>query len=141
MCRKLGTMVAILLLGALAFAQQDSSNANPAGTTATKLSGKQLYTSYCSLCHGTDGKGGGAFSPQLKTWPPDLTILSRENGGVFPVLHIAEIIDGEFDRPAHGSREMPIWGPIFRSIARGRLDSAQRRIDRLVNYLESIQQK
>jgi len=70
-----------------------------------------------------------------------LTTVSKKNGGAFPTLHIAEIIDGEFESPSHGSQDMPIWGPIFRSMAHGRSDSAKRRIDNLVNYLESIQQK
>jgi len=93
------------------------------------------------MCHGSDAKGGGPFSPQLKTWPPDLTQLKKKNHGVYPSLHIAEVIDGEFDRPAHGSREMPVWGPVFRSVAHGRGDSAQRRIDNLVKYLESLQEE
>jgi hypothetical protein len=36
---------------------------------------------------------------------------------------------------------MPIWGPIFRSMAHGHKDSAQVRINSLVKYLESIQEK
>jgi mono/diheme cytochrome c family protein len=105
------------------------------------LTGQQLYASYCAVCHGADAKGGGPFAPRLKVWPPDLTQLARKNGGAFPSLHVAEVIDGEFQKPAHGSSEMPIWGPIFRSVAHGRNDSAQRRINRLVKYLESVQQK
>ena len=130
----LQNVIVVLLLGAFAAGQQNSSPAGP-------MSGKQLYASYCGLCHGADAKGGGPFSPQLKVWPPDLTQLAKKNGGTFPSLHIAEIIGGEFDKPSHGSREMPVWGPVFRSMAHGRKDSAQRRIDSLVKYLESLQQK
>ena len=105
------------------------------------LSGPQLYSSYCAICHGADGKGGGPFAPQLNVWPPDLTQLAKKNSGSFPNMHVSEVIDGEFQKPAHGSRDMPIWGPIFRTLAHGHEDSAQRRINRLVKYLESIQQK
>jgi mono/diheme cytochrome c family protein len=105
------------------------------------LTGQKLYASYCAVCHGADAKGGGSFVPQLKVPPPDLTQIAKRNGGAFPKMHVAEIIDGEFQKPPHGSKDMPIWGPIFRSVARGREDSAQRRINRLVKYLESVQEK
>lgn len=142
MFRNLRTILLILLLGAMAVGQQATPPKKSASPEKTQsLSGKQLYTSYCALCHGTDAKGGGPFSPQLKVWPPDLTILAKKNNGVFPTLHVSEIIDGEFDKPAHGSKEMPVWGPVFRSLAQGKKDSAQRRITSLVKYLESLQQK
>jgi mono/diheme cytochrome c family protein len=136
------TLPLLLLLGAVTAGQEDSGGKKRAGTgPANPISGKQLYTSYCSMCHGSDAKGGGPYSPQLKVWPPDLTLLARKNNGVYPSLHLAEVIGGEFDKPSHGSREMPVWGPVFRSMAHGRQDSAQRRIDNLVKYIETLQQK
>jgi hypothetical protein len=77
----------------------------------------------------------------LRPGLPDLTVLAKKNNGVFPAMHVSEVIDGEFEKPAHGSKEMPVWGPVFRSLAHGRNDSAQRRINHLVKYLESLQQK
>jgi mono/diheme cytochrome c family protein len=138
MLRKLIRMIAIATWALPALAQ---SQATSVMAGAEPLTGKQLYTSYCELCHGTDGKGGGPFSPQLKVWPIDLTQLAKKNHGVFPAMHIREGIDGEFAKPSHGSAEMPIWGPVFRSMAHGHKDSAQVRIDALVTYLESIQEK
>jgi len=139
MRHKLGCGVMILFVWALAAAQSETK----AGTTAGSepVSGKQLYNSYCALCHASDGKGGGPFSSQLKVWPPNLTQLTKKNHGVFPQMHVEEAIDGEFDKPSHGSAEMPIWGPVFRSMAHGRKDSARVRIGMLVKYLESIQEK
>jgi len=139
-CTLKGLIVAVLF-GAVAAGQPDQPGTKAEISAPHAMSGKQLYISYCGMCHGSDAKGGGPFSPQLKTWPPDLTQMAKKNGGVFPSLHVAEVIDGEFDKPAHGSREMPVWGPVFRSIAHGRQDSAQRRIDNLVKYVESLQQK
>jgi mono/diheme cytochrome c family protein len=138
MLRKLSWMMVIFIVTAWAAAQSESK-----ATTANvePISGKQLYSSYCALCHGIDGKGGGPFSPQLKVWPVDLTQLTKKNHGVFPEMHVHEAIDGEFGKPSHGTAEMPIWGPVFRSMAHGRKDSAQVRIDALVKYLESIQEK
>jgi mono/diheme cytochrome c family protein len=133
--RKLISMLGMLVIGVFAMAQ-----GNAKGPTAA-ISGKQLYASYCSLCHGPDGKGGGPFSPQLKVWPVDLTQLAKKNHGEFPEMHVREAIDGEFGKPSHGSAEMPIWGPVFRSMAHGRKDSAQVRLEALVKYIESIQEK
>lgn len=130
----------ILTCVGLVLCQETTTGDRQAQSAGAPISGKRLYASYCSMCHGTDAKGGGPFSTQLKTWPPDLTQIRNKNNGTFPSLHIAEVIDGEFEKPAHGSREMPVWGPVFRSMAHGRKDSAQRRIDNLVKYIESLQQ-
>jgi mono/diheme cytochrome c family protein len=105
-----------------------------------KMSGKALYDEHCAFCHGAEAKGGGPFAASLKVWPPDLTNLKKKNGGTFPELHIAEVIDGEFQKPSHGSREMPIWGPVFRSAAHGKNDSAQVRIKALVTHIDSLQE-
>ena len=141
MSRPFVALIVILLFGAFATSQSSDASKNPVSGQANPMSGEQLYASYCALCHGADGKGGGPFSTQLKVWPPDLTQLAKKNHGVFPSLHLAEIIDGEFGKAAHGSKEMPVWGPAFRSMAHGRRDSAQRRIENLVNFLESLQAK
>ena len=132
-------LVVVIVAGALAGAQTENKSATAA--SGEPFTGKQLYSSYCALCHGSDGKGGGPFSPQLKVWPPDLTQMAKKNHGVFPAMRVTEAIDGEFGKPSHGSAEMPIWGPVFRSMAHGHKDSARVRIESLVKYLESIQEK
>jgi|SRR5215470_12554516 len=134
-------LLAILLCGALATTQKSwTGTKTPAPAKGEPASGKQLYVSYCSMCHGADAKGGGPFAPQLKVWPPDLTNLAKKNNGTYPAMRVAESIDGEFGKAAHGSREMPIWGPVFRAMAHGHKDSAQSKIDALVKYLETLQQ-
>lgn len=141
--RGLTAILWTMLLGCALAASQEAvpGTKGSEGGGSEPISGKRLFSSYCAMCHGADGKGGGPFAPQLKTWPPDLTQLKSRNNGVFPSLHVAEVIGGEFDKPAHGSKEMPVWGPVFRSMAHGRKDSAQRRIDNLVKYIEGLQQK
>lgn len=134
-------MFVILLFSAVVLAQQSGAEKQSTDEKIEPVSGKQLYSSHCAPCHGPDGKGGGPLATQLKVWPPDLTQLAKKNKGVFPSMRIAAVIDGEFDKAAHGSREMPIWGPVFRSMAHGHSDSAQLRINRVVKYLESLQQK
>jgi mono/diheme cytochrome c family protein len=137
----LRSVFVILLLIPVAVTQQAPTVKKSATEKSEPISGKQLYASYCALCHGADAKGGGSFSPQLKVWPPDLTQLAKKNNGVFPSMRVSEVIDGEFDKPAHGSKDMPVWGPVFRSMAHGRQDSAQVRINHLVKYMQSLQQK
>ena len=77
-------------------------------------SGKQLYMQYCSSCHGKDGKGNGPVRPYLKIKVPDLTLLKKNNKGIYPMSKVMSAIDGSRAVRAHGDREMPVWGEIFR---------------------------
>ena len=71
--------------------------------------GKYEYDSNCVACHGNNLKGG-AYVDFLKVTPPDLTLLSKKNGGTFPLERVYAVIDGRQQVAAHGAREMPIWG-------------------------------
>ena len=76
-----------------------------------------LFRRYCASCHGVDGRGHGPASVALKHGAPDLTRISQRNGGTFPFRRVKEIIEGNESGPlAHGSREMPVWGPIFHEV-------------------------
>ena len=72
--------------------------------------GKREYDASCATCHGVNGKGKGSFAEMLQVSMPDLTLLSRKNGGVFPINYVYNVIDGREAFKAHGTREMPIWG-------------------------------
>jgi mono/diheme cytochrome c family protein len=74
--------------------------------------GKLEYQSNCASCHGNDGKGG-AYVDFLKVTPPDLSQLSKKNGGVFPLERVYNVIDGRQEVKAHGTRDMPIWGKDY----------------------------
>jgi hypothetical protein len=41
---------------------------------------------------------------------------------------------------AHGSSEMPVWGPIFRSLDHSNAALAKLRIANVLKYLESMQE-
>ena len=110
-------------------------------TYTNPTSGKEMYDSYCASCHGQDGKGDGPAAPALKMPVTDLTTLAAKNGGVFPAAHVASVIKGESMTPAHGSKTMPVWGPIFMSISGHSTADVQLRIRNLTNYLQSLQGK
>lgn len=75
--------------------------------------GERLYLSYCSSCHGTDGKGGGTLAALLDIEPADLTQFAAANGGVFPFRSVLHAIDGRMTVRAHGESGMPVWGKVF----------------------------
>jgi mono/diheme cytochrome c family protein len=75
--------------------------------------GKREFEANCAACHGVGGKGNGPITDLLKKSPPDLTVLARKNGGVFPMARLYDVIEGA-DVPAHGGREMPVWGRDYR---------------------------
>jgi mono/diheme cytochrome c family protein len=104
--------------------------------------GRDLFQFYCSSCHGRDGKGSGSAATALKVPPPDLTTLAQRNRGTFPAERVEAFIKGEgrLTTPAHGSSDMPVWGPIFKGLdSRDAVNAA--RIENLVKYIESIQAK
>lgn len=105
------------------------------------VSGKEMYTSYCAVCHGTDGKGGGPAASALKVAPTDLTLLSKNNGGKYPSLKVAASIHGETALPAHGSKDMPVWGTLFWNMSGGHEGEVQQRESNLNKYIESLQAK
>jgi len=104
------------------------------------LRGADLFQAYCASCHGPDGKGGGPTAMALKVAVPDLTLIRQRGGGSFPTARIEKILSGETGIAAHGSREMPVWGPIFQRIAWDQ-DLGRVRIHNLTKYLESLQQR
>jgi mono/diheme cytochrome c family protein len=103
--------------------------------------GPELYRAYCATCHGKDGKGKGPMADSLRVAPADLTRIAARNGGKFPFLEVQKIISGEQLGPAtHGTREMPVWGPLFSEVTWDQ-DLGRVRIYSLATYLESIQAK
>jgi mono/diheme cytochrome c family protein len=110
-------------------------------TSTSPVSGKEMYTAYCAVCHGTDGKGNGPAASALKTPPADLTQLSKKNGGKYPALKVTSAIRGTNDLPAHGSKEMPVWGELFWSMSRGHEAQVQQRVANLTHYVETLQEK
>ena len=102
------------------------------------IRGDNLYKAYCASCHGVDGRGNGPMAAWMKVAPSDLTRIAARNGGQFPLARIDRIISGEEALPSgHGTRGMPVWGPVFSQVTRDQ-DLGKVRIDNLARYLRDI---
>jgi len=105
------------------------------------LDGAQIFRSYCASCHGANGRGQGPAADALKHAPPDLTLISRRNGGRFPRDRVKATIAGKQQTTsAHGSRDMPVWGPVFHEVERDQ-DWGEVRLENVTTFVQSIQQK
>lgn len=134
-------IIAAMIFSPRLRAQDDRKGAQEETRLIQSLNGQALFQAYCASCHGKDGKGAGPAAPALKARPSDLTQISKNSGGKYPSERIQKIISGEeLVRSAHGSREMPIWGPIFSQIAWDQ-DLGRVRVANLARYIESLQGK
>jgi hypothetical protein len=106
---------------------------------------RDFYLRDCGPCHGVDGTGKGPDAGTLGVPPSDLTRLSALHGGTFPREYVIAIVTGEREVPAHGTREMPVWqqryGPPGSGPAAVAAIYAQRRMELLLRYLESLQRR
>jgi mono/diheme cytochrome c family protein len=130
--------------------------ANPASASSTAARrdfssrdfGQREFQRSCASCHGGVAKGDGPLVPYLRRSPPDLTQLAKSNQGVFPFQRLYDVIEGG-KLPAHGSRDMPVWGTQYKTEdAEYHSDSilpydpealARSRILGLLEYLNRIQ--
>jgi mono/diheme cytochrome c family protein len=114
--------------------------------------GKREYVLSCAVCHGDSGKGDGPLVEFLKKPPTDLTIIQKNNKGVFPFARVYGVIDGRLPVLVHGPRDMPVWGREYRQdaadLTRGfginpeDAESYVRgRIIALIGYIYTLQEK
>jgi len=119
------------------------STVQPQQKTVSQMSGVEMYETFCASCHGVSGKGDGPVAPLVKIGVPDLTLIAHRDGGEFPTEDVKRTIDGRFDRPAHGARDMPVWGWQFYNSTTMNDENERARVDaligQLVDYLRSIQ--
>jgi mono/diheme cytochrome c family protein len=107
---------------------------------AERPNGAQLFHNHCAACHGAEGEGGGPVAAVMQTTVPNLRTLAKRNGGTFPTDAVTAYIDGRQVKAAHGDRQMPVWGDVFRGPDHGSAERTVReRINALVGYLKGIQ--
>jgi len=101
-------------------------------------SGVHMWKDYCAACHGMSGTGDGPAAEYLKAKPADLSLMAKQNGGKFPADRFASVLRFGSAGHAHGTSDMPVWGPLFRAEDK---DVVALRIHNLSNFVESFQQK
>jgi hypothetical protein len=121
----------------------------PAAAPAMLERGRLEFESNCATCHGMGAHGDGPMRPFLARVPADLTTIARRRGGSFPRSEIADLIDGRgMSEPGvHGTREMPIWGRVYREQSEAQTRgtpfpaewSVRGRTLALAEYLQSLQ--
>jgi mono/diheme cytochrome c family protein len=139
----------IVLLVAVAFSSVTFGLAQEKEKTVKKApiqdvspaSGEEMFKSYCAACHGKDAKGAGPATVDLKSTPPDLTTLAKRHDGKFPADYVSNVLRKGVKAPAHGSSDMPVWGPLFAAVSGRDETLVNMRISNLVHYLESVQVK
>ena len=136
--RLLLASLAAAVAASVSFAAQPSTVKIPIGSEPAN-NGKQMFVNYCAPCHGVNGQGHGPVATSLRTQPTDLTQLSREYHGKYPAAHVSSVLQFGAATPAHGTADMPVWGPIFAKMNVGNPQAKMLRISNLSRYLESIQ--
>ncbi len=122
-------------------------NVNANEVEKTVEAGKEEFLYSCSLCHGEDAKGEGIFSTMLTVPVADLTVLSKENNGVFPFYESFRKIDGRGEVRSHALMNMPMWGERFSVTTQYSTEEkyndtlVRGKIFELLIYLRSIQEE
>ena len=102
--------------------------------------GRALFVTYCATCHGTSARGDGPVGERFRIPPADLTQLAKQTGGAFVAVRIQRIVDGR-EVKSHGNVDMPVWGDAFKRREGLSEDAVRARIEAIVRYLESIQER
>jgi mono/diheme cytochrome c family protein len=101
--------------------------------------GREWYLSYCTMCHGEDGKGKGVLADSLRQPPLDLTTITLRRGEFSSEL-MAKIIAGVEEVPGHSTGDMPAWLETFKASENITSEVVlNEKIDHIVAYLKSIQ--
>ena len=109
-----------------------------------ELIGAAEFLASCASCHGVGAKGDGKKAKDLDVAPADLTLLAKDNDGVYPFLEVYNIIDGRTEASGHGDRLMPVWGDRYSTEIGGPFGgeaAVHAQILELVSYIKTMQVK
>ena len=133
------SVIGVIVSFALCAAAQEKQVKHVPIQLTSAASAKEMFMTYCAVCHGKDAKGDGPAARALNKQPADLTRLAAKNGGKYPADRVSQTIRGDAEVPAHGTREMPIWGNLFYQMSQGHQAEVQLRIANLNEYIGSLQ--
>jgi len=134
-------LLALFLGASLAMSQEKPAVKKTAIQPTSPASGKDMFVQYCAACHGGNAKGNGPAASSLKTPPPDLTTLAKRHDGKYPNDYVSNLLRSGTGASAHGTSDMPTWGPLFHSLDPTHDIDVQLRIKNLNDYLASLQAK
>ncbi len=150
--RVLKPSTVVVIGGGLIWGLASTVGAQEIGPGGRVITGKGQFRTHCAQCHGMDGKGDGPMGPALKVKPADLTVLAKNNGGVFPEEKVTNAINGTSEVGSHGTEgggttPMPVWGLAFRASTESGTGAdftpqeVDKKIKLLVDYIKTIQEK
>ena len=142
-------LVGVALLAAVLFAPiavlpaaAQEPAAQPQTEMRQRVTGGEVFRTYCATCHGPLGRGDGPLASSMRRKPADLTEIAKRNGGEYPSEIVYRTIDGRTPVRGHGGPDMPVWGDAFaRSRDGGDEVAVKERIDSLVNFIRTLQVK
>jgi len=143
-CRSFAFVLPVCLaLAGLGMAQDNQQKpVKKAPVTPTSpASGPEMYKAYCASCHGKEGKGNGPAAASLKQPPADLSTLAKRHDGKFPEDYVRGVLRFGVKAPAHGSSDMPTWGPLLSAVSGADKAQVELRINNLIDYLKYLQAK
>jgi len=119
---------------------------NPADKTSpffsfvtTSTSGQEMYTVYCSSCHGKDGRANTPVARLCAVPPADLSVLAFNNHGIYPASRVAEVLRNGTGKTPTGQGYMPVWQPLLQSMNSETLAVTELRIRNLTDYVKTLQ--
>ena len=130
-----------LVLGACLAVAAPAAAQSVSGKLNARHKGYAEFQQYCASCHGILGDGNGLLAPLLTVHPANLRKLGQRYGMPLPKQQLMGFIDGRRPVPAHGSREMPVWGKRLYEYLPSPTPEARKRgaIFVILDYIDSIQ--
>ena len=137
-------IIALVSITGTTIAQVEIKEAPLGWQQAALTDGEELFHELCAACHGVSGKGDGPAASAMAKPVSNLTVLTFNNDGIFPIEQVEKSITGKSRVVAHGTIDMPVWGQRFEELRPDwkqfrRKALARQRIFNLALHIESLQ--